>query len=227
MRKTVIVISTLLLVVNGCEPTKKKQSDTIDDTIGIQDTIVAKQRNVFNQSWQIDVYSKSYSYYWLVGKDTVDFIVRVNEYKRDTTLSIRVFHKEPILFATVLEKIHECFPLMKEDLDLAKLQSINFEQPIFYLDLAKKLSSEYEQKFGRKDIRYEKFNQFLLQSSLNAQLNDFLNPLNKKVKRYGFEKFFLIDKKYYDSYLPNVDFTEYPEFTFNAHTGISVSLENK
>ena len=120
-----------------------------------------------------------------------------------------------------------CLPLIEEDFDVLKLKHIHFNPPIYYLDLTKTLSSEYDQKFGRKNISYERFIQFLLQSSLNSQLNEFCNPLNKKVKHYGFEKFFLIDKKYYEGYLPNTDFTEYPEFTFNAHTGISVSLVNK
>jgi len=223
MRKVTIILSVFMLVLSGCGQTTKKQTETID----IQDTIIIKQRNVFNQLWQTDFYSKSYSYYWLVGKDTLGFVLRINEYKNDTTFSLRVFHKEPVLFTTILEKIEECVPLIEEDFNLSKLTSINFEAPIFYLDLAKKLSSEYEQEFGRKNVSYERFSKFLFKSSLNSQLCDFLNPLNKKVRHYGFEKFFLIDKEHYESYLPNTDFTEYPEFTFNAHTGISVSLQDK
>ena len=132
-----------------------------------------------------------------------------------------------MLFTAVLEKIEACFSLIEEDFVLSKPISFNFMAPIYYLDLSKKLSSEYEQEFGQKDIDYAKLNNFLLASSLTSQLNHFLNPLNKKVKSYGLEKFFLIEKKHYEHYLPNVDFTEYPEFTFNAHCGISVYLENK
>jgi len=227
MRKTAIILSILALVVSGCGQATKKQAEITSGTTDNQDTIVVKQRNILDKSYQIGFYSKLYSYYWLVGKDTLDFILNITEYEKDATFSLHVYHKKPILFTTVLEKVHECLPLIEEDFNMSKLTFLHFREPIFYLDLAKKLSSEYEQEFGRKSISYDRFNQFLLQSSLNSQLNDFLNPLNKKVKRYEFEKFFLINKEYYASYLQNVDFTEYPEFTFNVHTGISVSLENK
>jgi len=223
MKKITIILSVLILVLIGCGQAPKKQAETLD----IQDTVIEKKKNVSHQSWQTDFYSKSYSYYWLVSKDTLGFVLRINEYKSDNTFSLDVFHKEPMPFTTILEKIEECIPLIEEDFNLSKLTSINFEAPIFYLDLAKKLSSEYEQEFGRKNVNYERFSKFLFKSSLHSKLCDFLNPLNKKVRYYGFEKFFLIEKENYKSYLPHTDFTEYPEFTFNAHSGISVCLQDK
>jgi hypothetical protein len=66
----------------------------------------------------------------------------------------------------------------------------------------------------------------LLKSTLNMKLDNFLNPLDKKVKRYSIEKFHLLDKKYYSSYFPSIDFKEYPEFTIEGN-GVSVQLENK
>ena len=228
MRKIVIVLSILVVIIGACRQNNvKKQSATTNDTQFIQDTVVVKQKNALsNPTWGV-LYSKSYSYYWLAGKDTLDFSLYVTEYEKDSTLSLRVFHKDPMLFTAVLEKIEECFSSIEEDFDLTKLISFNFMAPIYYLDLTEKLSSEYEQEFGRKTIDYAKLNNFLLTSSLTSQLNHFLNPLNKKVKRYGFEKFFLIEKIHYTHYLPDVDFTEYPEFTFNALSGIFVNLENK
>jgi len=218
MRKILIILGLLAVFISACKQNNaKKQSETTNDTQFIQDTVVVKQKNA----------SKSYSYYWLAGKDTLDFSLYITEYEKDSTFSLRVFHKEPMLFTAVLEKIEECFFSIEEDFYLSKLISFNFMAPIYYSDLAKKLSNEYEQEFGRKNIDYAKLNNFLLTSSLTSQLNHFLNSLNKKVKSYGLEKFFLIEKTHYVHYLPNVDFTEYPEFTFNAHTGIFVSLENK
>jgi len=228
MRKIVIILSVLAIIISSCRQNNaKKQSVTTNDTQFIQDTVVVKQRNALNNpTWGV-LYSKSYSYYWLAGKDTLDFVLYVTEYEKDNTFNLRVFHKNPMLFTAVLEKIEECFSLIEEDFDLSKPISFHFMAPIYYLDLAKKLSSEYEQEFGRKIIEYAKLNNFLLASSLTSQLNHFLYSLNRKVKRYGLEKFFIIEKTHYEHYLPNVDFTEYPEFTFNAHTGIYVRLENK
>jgi len=225
MKNTLIILSLLTVLIGACKQNKaEKQSATTSDTQFIQDTVVVKQINAL-PTWAAH-YSKSYSYYWLAGKDTLDFVLHVTEYEKDSTFSLRVFHKEPMLFTAVLEKIEECFSLIEEDFELSKAASFNFMAPIYYLDLAKKLSSEYEQEFGQKTIDYAKFNNFLLASSLTSQLNHFLNPLNKKVKRYGLEKNFLIEKNHYEHYLPNVDFTEYPEFTFNALSGMFVGLEN-
>jgi hypothetical protein len=223
MKKITVILSVLVWVLIGCRQTTKKQTERLD----IQDTVIVKKKNIFHQSWETDFYTKSCSYYWLVGEDTLDFVLRINEYKRDNTFSLRIFHNEPMSFTTVLEKTEKCIPLIEEDFDLSKLTSINFEAPIYYLDLAKKMSSEYEQEFGRKNVKYERFSDFLFKSSLHSQLRIFLDSLHKEVKHYGFEKFFLIEKEHYNSYLPNTDFTGYPEFTFNAHSGISISLQNK
>ena len=233
MRKIVTILSILAVIASACgQNNAKKQTATTRDMQIIQDTVVVKQRNVLNKSYQIGFYSKSYSYYWLAGKDTLDFFLNITEYGKDSTLHINIRHKEPIFFTVALGKINECLPLIKEDFDVSKFSSIYFNEPIYYLDLAKKLSSEYEQEFGRKNISYEKLNQFLLKSSLTLQLDSFLNPLNKKVKRYGIEKFHLMEKKHYEMYmfhnahLSNIDFTEYPEFTINGG-GVDVLLENQ
>lgn len=191
-----------------------------------KDTIIVKHKHELNKSYQIGFYSKSYSYYRLVNKDTLDFVVNVTEYEKDSTLSLNIYHKEPIVFKSALKKINECYSLINEDFHLSKLNSFYFRAPIYYLDLSKELSTEYEKLFGRKNINYTKLNEFILNSEVNKQLNLFLNPLHKKVKQYSIEKFHLTEKKYYSEYLPNVDLTEYPEFIING-MGISVQLENK
>jgi hypothetical protein len=194
------------------------------DTYDIQDTLMVKHKNILDESaW----YSKSYSYYWLVEEDTLNFVLHVTEWKNDSTLHLRLFHKKPILFTEALGRIEMCLPLITEDFNISKFSSFHFMEPIFYFDLAMELSNEYEQEFGQKRVNYRKLNEFLLRSSSSTQLNHFLNPLNKKVRWYGFEKFHLIDKENFKEYLPNIDFTEYPEFTLNAHNGMSVNLENK
>jgi len=233
MRKRVIILSIFAIITSSCrQSSEKKQAAMTSDTLVTQDTILVKQRKVLNESSWDNIYSKSYSYYWLVVKDTLDFIVKVTEYKSDSTLNINFHNSVPILFSVALKRLNECLPLIKEDFDVSKFRSIYFNEPIYYLDLAKKLSSEYEQEFGQKNISYEKLNQFLLKSSLNLQLESFLNPLNKKVKRYGIEKFHLMEKKhyemhfYYNAHMSNIDFTEYPEFTIHGG-GVEVQLENK
>ena len=218
MKKTLTILSIFAIITGSYG---QRQTTIINDGIVIHDTVVIKCINVLNESLN-SIYSKSYSYYWLTGKDTLDFFLNVTEYKEDSSLHINVRHKEPIFFTVALEKINECLPLINEDFNIVKFSSIFFKEPVYYLDLAKKLSSEYEQEFGQKNINHKTLNHFLLKSSLTLQLNSFLNPLGKNVKRYGIEKFHLMTKKHYEQYLydnerlSNIDFTEYPEFTVNG-----------
>lgn len=229
MKKNIIAILTLLFItiiaLTSCvqETKSNKQTEKPFDNL---DTLIVKHKHELNKSYEVGFYSKSYSYYWLVGKDTLDFVVNATEYEKDSTLHINIYHEQPILFTKALTKIGECIPSIKEDFYISKLNSFYFRNLIYYFDLTKELSSEYDKQFGRKNISYEKLNTFLLNSNMNKQLDDFVNPFDKKVKRYGIEKFHLTDKKYFSEYLPNVDLTEYPEFAING-MGLSVQLENK
>ena len=226
MQKTVIILSIFALIASSCGQTVRKQTETENDIQVVQDTLIVKHKYILNESAR---YSKSYSYYWLVGKDTLDFRLRITERKSDSTIDLCLSHREPILFTEALRRIESCLPLITEDFELSKLASFYLYEPIYYLDLATELSKEYEQEFGRKDVEYRKLDEFLLKSSLTTQLNHFFNPLNKKVKQYGWEKFRLVNKEDYnkDWYWPNLDLTEYPEFTLYSYTGVFVWLENK
>lgn len=217
---------TITLGLISCIQETKSNNQAAKNPDNIQDTIIVKQKHILNRSYEDGFISKSYSYYWIAGKDTLDFVVNAREYVEDSTLHISIHHKKPILSTTTLTKIDECLPLIKNDFYLSKLNSVYFREPIYYFDLAKELSTEYEQQFGQKNISYEKLNQFLLNSNLNKQLDNFVNPLEKKIKRYTIEKFHLTDKKYYGDYLPNVDITGYPEFAING-MGLYVQLEDK
>jgi len=224
MKLKIILIISIGLA--SCIQTPKPNVQNVETAEHSPDTIIVKHENILNKSYEIGFYSKSFSYYWLAGKDTLDFTLKTTEYEKDSTIYISVHHTKPILFTSVLAKINECYPLIKEDFDISKLSSFYFKPPVYYPDLAKELSLEYEQQFGPKNISYDKLNQFLLHSNLNTQLDSFITPLGKKVQYYGIEKFHLLDKKYYNEYLPNTDLTEYPEFTIHG-MGMYIQLENK
>jgi hypothetical protein len=89
-----------------------------------------------------------------------------------------------------------------------------------------KLSREYELKFGRKNATYLKLNTFLLTSSLNSQLENFLDPLSKKVVSYSIEKFQVIEKEAFINYLPEADIKNYPGFALGG-MAVSVKLKSK
>jgi hypothetical protein len=220
----IILFITAIGCISCVQDTKSsKQTEKPFDNL---DTHIVKHKHELNKSYEVGFYSKSYFYYWLVGKDTLDFVVNATEYEKDSTLHINIYHKQPILFTKALTKINQCIPSIKKDFYISKLHSFYFRDLIYYFDLTKELSIEYEKQFGWKNISYEKLNPFLLNSNLNIQLDNFVNPLNKKVKKYSIEKFHLTDKKYFGDYLPNVDLTEYPEFAING-MGLSVQLESK
>ena len=219
------IFTIILIFLTSCSQDKKADLENAKPLEKIVDTIIVKHQNDLNKSYEVGLYSKSYSYNWLLGIDTLDFVLHATEYEKDSTLHLYLHHKKPILFTTLLENINRCLPMIKNDFDIKKFSSIYFNSPIYYWDLTKELSDEYEQKFGRKNISYAKLNDFLLNSSLNTRLDNFLKPLDKKVKRYTIEKFHLMDKKYFGYYLPNIDLKNYPEFTIEG-MGIAVQLEN-
>ena len=126
----------------------------------------------------------------------------------------------------LLNKINECIPLIQEDFNLIRISSISFKSPIYYPDLTMKLSREYELKFGRKNATYLKLNTFLLTSSLNSQLENFLDPLSKKVVSYSIEKFQVIEKEAFINYLPEADIKNYPGFALGG-MAVSVKLKSK
>ena len=220
---TLILSSTLGFISCNQQTESNNQTAVTKDKT---DTIIVKHKNDLNKSYEVGFLSKSYSYYWLVGNDTLDFSVNAREYEKDSTLHLSIYHKKPIIFSTALTKIKECLPHIQEDFKLKKLNSFYFRDPIYYFDLVKQLSTEYEKQFGRKNISYEKLNDFLLKSKLNKQLDNFVSPLDKKIKRYSIEKFHLTDKKYFGEYLPNVDLKKYPEFAING-MGLYIQLETK
>jgi len=200
---------------------------TVLDGEASADTLIVKHKDALENGYQADYYSKAYTYYWLVGEDTLDFRINAAEHKSDSTFHISLNHEKPILFAEVLQKTRACYGLIKEDFDATKLTNIYFKSPIYYLDMATTLSKEYEQKFGQKNVSYNKAFDFMLQASLTQQLNEFLGPMQKKVHRYGIEKFHLLEKQYYNTYLPDVsNFSAYPEFVPNG-MGMAVYVERE
>lgn len=224
MNLNIFIVFSFFLT--SCIQDKKPNAENTQSSDEIKDTILVKQQNVLNASYEVGFYSKSYSYYWLAGKDTLDFIINAAEYEKDSSLHLNIHHKKPMLFMTLLDNTNKCLQLIKNDFDIKKLNSIYFNSPIYYLDLTKELSSEYEQRFDNKNISYQKLNEFLLNSTLNKRLDNFLNPLNKKVKRYSIEKFHLMEKKHFNNYLPGIDLKDYPAFTIEG-MGVYIQLENK
>lgn len=187
------------------------------------DTVIVSQKRNLDANYDTGFLNKSHWFYWTVGRDTLDFKLLINEYSRDSLVGLGILHRKPIAFSHVLEKIENCFEVIKNDYRLEKLSSFYFEHPLLYPDLVKSLSNEYEKEFGVKNVSYERLNKFLLKSELSSQLNDLMAPFGKVVSRYSIEKFHLIHKENYSFELPDTDFSNYPDFAIHG-MGISVYL---
>jgi hypothetical protein len=225
MKSTIlfVVILTLLSCREATSPNTLQASNT---SMAIQDTVIVEHRNELNKSYEIDFLSKSYSYSRVTRNDTLDFGLIATEHEKDSSLHLHIIHKQPILFSTALKKIGDCLKVIKDAFYISNLSSLYLEPPIFYTDLSNELSKEYEIAFGRKNISYQRLNQFLLKSNFNSQLNTFLKPYNKTVSHYGIEKFHLLHKENYSHYLKDIDLTNYPDFTLNG-MGLSIRLTDK
>lgn len=215
------IITLTLLSCNN--PNQTKETTTSETGEIAQDTVLVKIHNEIDKSYEIGFCSKSYTYCWITGRDTLDLKVEFTEYVRDSSVQMRVFNRQPILFTTVIDKVNECLPLIQEDFDLKNLSSLYFEPPILYKDLTIELSQDYKNQFGQENISYEQLNRFLMNSWLEQRINLFLNQFGKTTRRYGIEKFHLLDKEYYSEYIPTTNLNEYPEFSING-MGISVII---
>lgn len=187
------------------------------------DTVVVRIENEIDKSDEFAFFSKSIKYCWVTDKDTLDFMIGVEEQAGDSSVSIRTMHYHPILFTKALDKMNNCLPLIAQDFNLNNLNSLYFAPPIFYKDLTNELSKSYENQFGNKSIKFKEINEFLMNSWLQERVEDFLQQFNKSIKRYGIEKYHLLEKKYYNQYIPNKDLDDYPSFSIHGR-GISVIL---
>lgn len=220
---SIIVILTLL----SCrEAANSNTLQASNNSKAIQDTVIVKHKNDLNKSYEVGFLSKSYSYSWVIGYDTLDFRLIATEHEKDSSLHLHIIHKQPILFSTALKRISDCLKVIKDDFYISNLSSLSLEPLIFYADLSSELSNEYEQAFGRKNISYQRLNQFLSETNFNSRLNSFLNPFSKTVSHYGIEKFHLLHKENYSHYLKDTDLTEYPDFTLHG-MGLSIRLTGK
>ncbi len=191
------------------------------------DTTVVKVEKELRSSFEKDFYSQVCLYYLVSGQDTLDLIVSVSDIRADSSLTVstRTIEGEPTYLEFELNSLQGCFSVIKEDFDLSRLRRIYLQSPLRYVDLARELSEQYESQFGRNRIDYDQLDTFLLNSTLDKDLNKLLNPINKKTQRYSIEKFHLIDKEHYPRHIVESDSFDYPEFSIHG-TGIGVMLED-
>ncbi|RIH65089.1 hypothetical protein D1164_10910 [Mariniphaga sediminis] len=223
MKQIISFIITLVLL--SCHNSNQSKESTDSETVKTaQDTVLVKIENKIDKSYEIGFYSKSYTYCWIVGQDTLDLGIGLTEYVRDSSVQLRVFNQKPTLFASTINRINQCLPLIKEDFDMDNLRSLYFEPPIFYKDLTTELSLDYINQFGQQNIKHEELNEFLMNSWLEQKISNFLDQFGKTTRRYEIEKFHLLEKQYYNEYIPDSVITEYPEFSIHG-MGISVITE--
>jgi hypothetical protein len=217
----------LLLSLIACHDEKKTNNEAAGDKQSATDTVIIKRQEELNEPNDAELYSKSYWYHWNVGEEQLPFSLLVSEYKKDGSVNVRLMHDSLLLFSSALELIKDGLRIAGDDFDLSKLDYMYFESPVYYPDLTRQLSSEYEQKFGFKPVRYERLNEFLMQASITSQLNSFLSPFNKKVRSYDIEKAMLVSRKglgVFDK--KGIDFSGYPEMMIDGF-GLGMHLTSK
>lgn len=221
--KTIIPVLVILILTSCNHSPKSKDNNKAKTEQKSADTIVVRIENEIDKSDELSFFSKSIKYCWVTDKDTLDFMIGVEEQAGDSSVSIRTIHYKPILFTKALDNINDCLPLIAQDFNLSKLNLLKFAPPIFYKDLINELSKSYQNQFGNKNVSFKETNKFLMNSWLEIKVGDFLQQFGKSTKRYGVEKFHLMEKEYYNAYIPNTNLDDYPSFTIHGR-GISVIL---
>ena len=221
--KTIFPVLVILLLMSCNHSTKSEDNNKAKTEQKSADTVVVRIENEIDKSDEFAFFSKSIKYCWVTDKDTLDYMIGVEEQAGDSSVSIKTRHYKPILFTKALDKINDCLPLIAQDFNLNNLNSLYFAPPIFYKDLTNELSKSYENQFGNKRIKFKEMNEFLINSWLQERLEDLLQQFNKSIKRYGIEKYHRLEKKYYNQYIPNTDLDDYPSFSIHG-MGMSVIL---
>lgn len=222
IKNNLLVVLTLLLLFS-CKDKNRPDTGT-KITRDSHPGLFIHQKSLTGYS--NDIYSKSYQYFWKKGNDTLDLHFTIFESKNDSTVSVTVHNRQPVYFQTVLDSLSHLVPEIKKNFDLSRLSSLYFKPLIYYPDLDRELSNAYEKKFGNKAVGYPQLNTFLLSASVTAKIDAFGASVNKKVSRYGIEKFHLLQKKDYHYYLSDYDTTDYPEFSLHG-AGLYITLSDK
>ncbi|RYE31421.1 MAG: hypothetical protein EOP48_31490 [Sphingobacteriales bacterium] len=180
------------------------------------DTVIVKWINPLTKSYEVGFLSKAYSYLWVTGTDTLNFSVTVSQRVKDSSIDISIHHRSPLLFSEALKRLHNCMPYIRSDFDLSKLRSFHIETPLYYPDVARQTSREYEDKFGRREVSYANLSKFFLGSSFNKVIDGFLSPLGFKADDYFVEKFQLATHKSYEFQVQKLDPKDYPDFIIDG-----------
>lgn len=221
--KALLTLTFLITICFSCknEPAVKTQKTV---STPAEEIFVVKGHGAKNDL--PGFYARRYVYGWAAGEDTADFRVLVNERTADSSFGLHIVHKQPINFDLVLQRLKMLFPKLQEDFDPSRMRSLYFKSPFYYGDLTRNLSREYQEKFGKQWINYTRLNQFLFSTEVHARLNDLVSKFNRKVDRYGIEKFQLLEKKSLPSHDRNFDVTSYPEMILDG-MGFHVALTKK
>ena len=102
---------TIILFAISCNQVTHRNTHNQESLSAVNDTVIVKKRNELNKHYEVGFYLKLYSYYQLVGRDTLDFTLNISEYVKDSTIHLTVFHRQPMFFKTALEKIYGCFDI--------------------------------------------------------------------------------------------------------------------
>ncbi len=219
----------VMTLIAGCISCGERTDVVIQSSAnrgGTRDTVIQKQKDRLKNALDSGFYAKKLWYYWIHGSDTMDYKLTVSETRKEGTIHLDIHHKKNMLFTEVLALIRTAMPVIKEDFDLERLDYFSFESPLYYRDFEILFSKEYQTRFGQKRIGYPELDAFLLQSEITVLLNQFLEPYDKKVRRYLVEKFQLINPHQGSLFLPDLDYSGYPDFAIHG-MGLSVNLKNE
>lgn len=221
------LLSLIVVFLFSCGQQNSKSETTTEKTAKIKRVIQVEQNPIMS-SFEQDWYSRKYLFYTSRLNISNEIAIGIKEHKNDSSLTMNISHKAPVLYEDMLLKIREFIPTIEEHFDLSKLTYISLQPPTYYIDLNTEWTAAYAKEFGRKNEKYDERQRILESVSFTAKLNTILSPYNKKLRGYLIEKFHLIDKKHYHKHLTKpanpysykhfneVDYSDYPAFLIDG-----------
>lgn len=225
---------TTLLFLSCHKPIDKEENlkQKMDTLMVVEKSERVYEQEIYDLVQNVDYpILKTYTYYWVVGKDTLDFSINVSEEGDGTIIYVYRFNKSGDAYRKrmsiyfLLKKIKEIMPSLKEGkFDMNRLYAISFEDPSVFTDLSNELSNAY-QKYPKGSFHREKLNELMQNTKFHKELNHLLSPWDKKVAHYSIEKLHIIGRKQMQDNFIEIDTTKIPQDII-AGNGFYINVKN-
>lgn len=187
-----------------------------------KDTVLVKVKHKDDLTGSSEA-SEWMSYHWMVGSDTLDFGINAAADDEGQSVRLTYSHKLPITIHDAVAQTTAVLPEIAEDFGGGSVRSLYLKTPIFYRDLASNLYDLVQAEYAKEGLNAQKQQELFEKSLLHVYMLGLGERMQSVPVAYSLEKFHVMKKEGYTSYLPESAISELPEFTIGG-IGLHISF---